>query len=114
MRYCETNTVCCISTKTNRNVRKDTKKSANRPPLAKPRTQPLMGLTNENIRKHQINEEGLATILRRKENNSSKPAINLDSNKNFESKFWFSRLELLHVKNRVMSYRWMGNNCEKT
>lgn len=82
------NTVCCISSKKNRNVRKDKKKkSANRPPRAKPRKQPLMELTNENIRKHQINDEGLAENLRLKENKSSKPAINLVSNKNFEFKF---------------------------
>lgn len=108
------NTVGCISTKTNRKVRKDKKKNrANRPPRAKPRKQPLMELTNESIRKHQINDEGLATILLLKENNSSKPAINSVSNKNFESKFWFSPWELLHMKNGVLCYRWMENNCEK-
>lgn len=35
-----------------------------------------MELKNESIRKHQINDEGLAEILRLKENNSNKPAIN--------------------------------------
>lgn len=78
------NTVGCISTKTNHKVRKDKKKSrANRPPRAKPRKQPLMELTNERIRKHQINDEGLAEIIRLIENNSNKPAINSVSNKNF-------------------------------
>lgn len=78
------NTVGCISTKTNRKVRKDKKMSrANRPPRAKPREQPLMELTNERIRKHQINDEGLAEIIRLIENNSNKPAINSVSNKNF-------------------------------
>lgn len=72
-----------------------------------------MELTNKSVRKHQINDEGLAEILRLKENNSSKPAINSVSNKNFEFKFWFSRWELLHVKNGVLCYRWMENNCEK-
>lgn len=47
------NTIGCISTKTNRSVRTGKKKkSANRPPRAKPRKQPLMELTNESIRKY--------------------------------------------------------------
>lgn len=70
---------------TNHNVRTEKKKKgANRPQRAKSRKQPLMELTNESIRKHQINDEGLAEILRLKENNSNKPAINSVSNKNFE------------------------------
>lgn len=107
------NTVGCISTKTNRNVRKDKKKNkANRPPWEKPRKQPLMELTNESIRKHQINDEGLAEILRLKDKNSSKPAINSVSYTTFEFKFCFSRWELVRVKNGVLCYRWMENNCE--
>lgn len=83
-------------------------------PKTKPRKQPLMELTNESITHKTSNKDkGLAEILRLKENNSSKPAINSVSNKNFEFKFWFSRWELLHVKTGVLCYRWMENNCQK-
>lgn len=69
---------------TNRNVRTEKKKELIDPNGQNLGKQPLMELKNESIRKHQINDEGLAEILRLKENNSNKPAINSVSNKNFE------------------------------
>ena len=94
-------------------VTKRSKRKVNRPPRAKSRKTPDESLNLENIRQFQLSDEGIAPILRLKEDpDCQKPPIDSISRQSFEYKFWYSRWDLLSVQNGVLCLRWIESGGE--
>lgn len=74
----------------------NSKRKANRPVRAKARSQPTEPLDIQNIRKHQIEDNGMHVIIKWQEK-GEKPPLSVISCENSECKFWFSRWELLFM-----------------
>lgn len=87
---------------------------ANRPSRARPKKQPEESLTLENIREAQLNDKEICKFLKWIEDpDFQKPPISLMSGFGFESKFLYSRWELLTVKQCVLCIKWIDSDCER-
>lgn len=85
---------------------------ANRPSRARPKKQPEESLTLENIREAQLNDKEICKFLKWIEDpDFQKPPISLMSGFGFESKFLYSRWELLTVKQGVLCIKWIDSDC---
>ena len=93
---------------------KTSKRAANRPPRAKPRVQPEDSLNLENMRKCQLEDREIAPFLCWKEDPECvKPPFDAISSLGFESKFLYSRWELLTVDQGVLCMKWMEKDGER-
>lgn len=93
---------------------KTSKRVPNRPLRAKPKNKPDKSLSLSSIRKHQLDDGGISPILKWKEDsNFPKPAKYSISSLGFESKFLYSRWELLTVNEGVLCIKWMENSGER-
>lgn len=88
----------------------NSKCKANRPARAKARTQPTEPLQIQNIRKHQIEDNGMRIIIQEK---GEKPPLSVISCENSECKFWFSRWELLFMDRGILCIRWINSGTGK-
>ena len=93
---------------------KPSKRAANRSPRAKPRVQPDDSLSLENIRTSQLEDREISPFLRwREDPDCEKPPFEAISGFGFESKFLYSRWELLTVDQGVLCLKWIEKDDER-
>ena len=87
-------------------IRQQRGRKINKPTPARQKQIPVTSLTNDEIRRCQLEDVTLSEILQMKVEGRDKPSWNEISSKDPQFKFWIGRWELLEVHDGVLCIYW--------
>ncbi|KAK3104816.1 hypothetical protein FSP39_010929 [Pinctada imbricata] len=79
----------------------------NVPQRARQRRLPDVELTSENIRNFQLKDPAISAIMKMKVQSDEKPPFKSVSHMSFDTKFWYSRWELLCIFDGMLCIKWI-------